>query len=737
MDNVYKRIRTKKEIDELIIHCRKSGMVAVDMETNGVYISRPWWKATTIAISFQAGSSWVVELGHPENPLKKHWKNTLYYVLNELFTIEGIVILVYNAMFERRIFKHFNIETGGRIWDVMLMKYLLDEERPNDLKSLVARLIPEYAGYDIGTSIGRKASEERVRDFWENYDLEELAEYNGLDTDLTYRLAIHLINRLLKTNLWKLFVNMYVPLTDILSGTVQSGVLVDVKYLESLQDKYTEIIEKTEMDLRSIPEVYDFEELYIQEKIDDYVFELKHEIKSGNLTDRQIEARETKISRIEAWEPQTKKEEKILSPLNFGSSNQLGLLLFSEDGLNLPILEYTKAGAPSTSEDTLIALQPKDETGFIEKLLELRGINKVYTTYVVNLLNEQVEQGRIHPTYLLHGTVTARLSSRSPNFQNIPRTTSDPYVKGMFYAPKGYYFAELDFSQAELRMVAIMSRDEAMLKTFKEGKNIHVNTAVLMFGEDYNVLNKARKDDTHPQHIEMVKKHKTAKVLNFAILYGMGPQKLSIALSNATKQKYSKQDAINFTEKWFNAFPGVKKWIDKVQKKAKQTGYSKNPFGFKRRLPILLNPDNKRSAGGEWNAAERVSVNAPIQGAASMLTQLVNIKFMEAISTGELPSYLRLVSTVHDSIEFYVHKTDIHLLYDFMIKTTHEISEAAMSYYDADVEGVYFKMSAEFGVRWSHMHEYKKDKDYVKAYDEEVDKFNNFCIDNELTNKDL
>ncbi len=1055
--NIYKRIKTKTEIDTLVEHCKKSGWASLDYESTGSFISRPWWLLTEVAISFQPGSSWVLELGHPENPKKGSWKATHTYLLEKLFSHSNIIILVYNAMYERRIFKHFNLEHSGLVLDVMLMKYLLDEERPNDLKSLVGRLLPDFAGYDIGTELGQKASEERVREFWGNYPIDELAEYNALDTDLTLRIGLHLINRLFETELWELFINMYVPLADVLSRTVTKGVMVDVEYLESLEDKYQKILSNLDTNLRNIPEIQDFQDVYIENKIEEYTDSLREEIEDGGLTVRQIDLRYEKISRMEAWEPSTKKEDKILEPFNFNSSKQLAEILYSDECLDLPLKDRTKTGNPSSSEDALLKLQPEDDTGFIKNLLELRGINKVYTTYVKNLLLEKIQDGRVHPSYLLHGTVTSRLSSRSPNIQNIPRcvmgdtllqgrrgvirigditpdkegyeelekgpevlthtgafkrithvvnkgyhpmvtvedemgnsltcttehklltgegtwepvsfilknnisiatailpnnpttrvtspppqevikniegydgyhisnmgniystrtkgckptsqgpmliksyrvsssgyrnsklsidnrtsvhslhtlvyktfigniphgfivdhingdkqcnwvtnlqaisqadnlakgykvqvgastshknplstqdvlkaramykegityreiqnklgwdlhksqlskilssrrwgwlktshirvtqrhkaikvcdiqvednhsyitqngfinhnTTSDPFLKGMFYANPGYYFIESDLSQAELRMVAIMANDKAMLETFAEGKNIHVNTAVLMFNEDYKVLNKARKDDTHPQHIEMIKKHKTAKVLNFAILYGMGPDNLALNLSNATGERYTKDDAIEFTNKWFNAFPQVKKWMAKIQKNAVNTGYSRNPSGFKRRFSIFDDPGNKRFAVGEWNAALRASVNAPIQGAASMLTQMINIEIYRKVLNGSMPPYLRLVSSVHDSLEFYVKKEDIHWYVRELADVINRVPELAKKYYGADLEGVYFKMGTEIGVRWNQMHEYDKDKDYVQEYPKEITRFQDFCEENGLDTK--
>ena len=1123
MENyIYKTISTKAEIDKLIGYCKTSGWASLDFETNGTYLQKPWWMITTLGVSFQPGSAWVIHLGHKDSPNKHRWKSLVRYFLEGIFKHKHIRIVVFNASFEHRIFKYLLVKPQGPVLDVMLMKYLLDEERPHDLKSIVDRLLPDFSGYDVVGKPSSKAAAERHREFWENVDLEELSKYNALDADLTLRLAIYLEQRLIDVGLYRLFRSMYMALMEVLTTTILKGVKVDRPYLESLEEKYSEILAEINHRLRNIPEFLEYEDYMVEERVDAYVEILQDEIDNGGLSVRQIEHRENKIESIQAYEATTKKEEKLLEPLNLGSPKQLSGLLYDDNGLGFPITKYTHKGAPSTNEDAMLELLPDDDTAIISTILEIRAVGKVYTTYVKNLLADQVWDGYIHPGYLLHGTTTSRLSSRGPNFQNIPRVTSDPFVKGMFFASPGYYFIESDFcipedswvyseegvkkmgklaltdkatvlgnnhsiteirdngikqtlitttsmgreldttpnhrikttegykrhdelmpgdilmndtsiipegvrmdpneayiaglfygdgyysqnlskdrrktykvgfstgldrkelipilqnffhkhitiptkanqgvsiygkdlhkawserypknsshsmripehimgsdfesrmhflggaidsdgsvysnrirytsvckeyiqdllvlansvgiygiisytektkahhlliydaehlkkvypylrltrkrealkhfahnksfsqcrtnyiplsvckraidsskqiykhiknakrkqrltrfiikdriiplqspavqqmwwdildyryeevrhtrpgrlvrtvditvkdnhtfvvnglsvhnSQAELRMVAIMAQDEAMILTFKEGKNIHVNTAVLMFNEDYSVLNKARKDDSHPLHIEMVKKHKTAKVLNFAILYGMGAKNLAIRLSVATGENYTEGDAEDFIAKWFEAFPQVKTWMKKVEKRAMNKGYTINPFGFKRRLPIFDDPDNKRFAKGLWNAALRVSVNAPIQGGASMLTQLVNIEVYRKVLQGKMPSYLRLVSTVHDSIEFYVKKEDIDWYVAELNEIIDRVPELAMRYYGADLSGVYFKMSTEIGVRWNQMHEYDKDKDYEAEYPVALDTFNTFCEEHGLDNNQL
>lgn len=289
----------------------------------------------------------------------------------------------------------------------------------------------------------------------------------------------------------------------------------------------------------------------------------------------------------------------------------------------------------------------------------------------------------------------------------------------MYVAPPGHYFLEVDLSQAELRVAAEMAKDINMTKIFKDGKNIHVATAAGMFDVDYNLINSARKDDKHEQHIDMVKKHKSAKVLNFTIFYGAGPNKVKDFLIERTGDKYTFKDAVNFTDKWFDAFPEAEEWIQKMRKKAIKNGYSINMFGRKRRLPILLDKSNAKWEPGIWNEALRQAVNAPIQSASSDVTQWISIQVYIAVLKGELPDYLHLISTVHDSNEYYPKKEDLKQVADKILEISKDLPDIK-KYLRAELVRVPMKASAEYGLSWGEMHSYNpaEDKDYIQEYED-------------------
>jgi DNA polymerase I len=725
LNHTYKVLETEEELSVLISHCKTTKRVSLDFETNGYPVNHPDFIITILGVSFQPGSSFIVPLGHKDSVFQDNWVAILKRFSREIVLNEDIDKYVFNALFEYRIFLKYDLRPRGRFLDVMLMKYLLNEERPNDLKSIVSYMLPDWAGYDLPNQPGAKASQEAKVNFWSHVELEELSEYCAIDCDSTLRLALHFENRLIDLDLYHYIRNFYSPLVKILSRTLLEGVLIDREYLTYTEAKFAKELEQMYKDVIAIPEVAEFQEAIIEERVQEYIEQLENEIDEDYLTQAQINNRLNKISQLKIGEPTTKKEAKLFEPLNLASPKQLIELLYeSEYGLELPILERTETGNPSTAEDTLLKLKAHDTSGFINKLLEVRANSTLYTTFLKGILEDHLtEEDKIHPSYLLHGARTGRLSSRGPNMQNIPRVTTNNFIKPMFYAPKDHYFVEVDGSQFELRIAAEMSEDPIMVDIFTQGKNIHVGTAAKMFGEDYDLVNKARKDESHPRHEEMVKKHKAAKVLNFTIFYGAGPQTVGEFITKSTGDKVNKEGAIEFTEMWFDAFPETEQWIKKQHKKAVRQGYVENLFGRKRRLHIFKDKNNKERLKGQWNEALRNSVNSPIQGGASDVTQWISICIYEAMLEGDLPGYLRLVSTVHDSVEYYVHKEDIHLFMN-KVKEIGKTLPGLGEYMGYEFQHVEIKLSGEMGLNWGRMHEYNPNLDYVKFYDEEWEKYN-------------
>lgn len=282
----------------------------------------------------------------------------------------------------------------------------------------------------------------------------------------------------------------------------------------------------------------------------------------------------------------------------------------------------------------------------------------------------------------------------------INHNTTNPDIKKMFVAPPGYKVVELDYSQAELRIVAELANEEQMIKWFNEGHNIHVAVAAKAEGADYDVVYPITKDETHPDYIYWTKRKKRAKTINFGILYGQGPPKLAETL------KCTKEEAAEFLENWLDTFPRISKWINRQHRKVKTDGYVINMWGMKRRLPAIYS-----SKFGERSEAERQSVNTPIQGAASFFTLFSAIIIEEMRMQGKIPLDRPMIYTVHDSLGFYVKNEYIH---DFVkIAVPICANPQTQEYFGFQMKKVNMKASVELGDTWGALHDYNPKTDYT------------------------
>lgn len=307
---------------------------------------------------------------------------------------------------------------------------------------------------------------------------------------------------------------------------------------------------------------------------------------------------------------------------NINSPKQLGEILF--DVLKIKPRAKTKTGERSTKAESLEMM--KGDHLIIQFVLNYREFFKLQSTYVEPLLELALnsKDGRIHTTYLQTGTATGRLSSESPNLQNIP--TSGDYAKrirsAFIPAPENSLLS-LDYSQIELRVLASVANDEKMIDAFNKDQDIHKITAANVFNVDVSSVT------TEMRY--------AAKTLNFGVIYGMGPQ----AFARATGKTY--EEAVLFIDEYFNDFAQVKIWQDKLIDQAKQTGYVENLNGRKRWLPNIAS-QNQRFA----SEARRMATNMPIQGLAADIIKLSMIAVKRV-----LPN-VRLLLTIHDELVFEI-----------------------------------------------------------------------------------
>lgn len=711
-----KVVKTWDDLHTLASHCEATGYCAFDFETSGKPLHSIDFWPTMVSISFQPHSSWVVPLKHTESPFQRDWLKVLRYLSGSIFQNPNIVKVCWNAKYEHMVLLRYHCNIYGVLLDGMLAKHLLDENTHNDLKSNVARIFPEFTGYD-----------DDIKDLvnthgWANVPLKPLAKYNALDSDLTLRLTLYLERRLIKHKLYRLFRNLSMMNSRNLAESELMGLPVDAVYLDGLRDKYNRLIQEKEEQLQNNPVVRRFVKSKQTDVTRKAVESLQAEI--ANLRnsdrpqkDRMIAFRMEKIRDIHNGNIPAKQR---FEQVNFSSVPQLKELFYEHPkGFRWKPLEYGDSGQPSTSESSLLKLMKQPKLGessinLLNTLIEYRGLSKLYSTYIVGMQETLSTDSRVHTTYFIHGTVTGRLSSRNPNMQNIPRPTTNPDIKKMFVPPKGFLCLELDYSQAELRIVAEVAKDAAMIKIFEEGYNIHTATGLNMEGrlDEYGLANAARKDPEHPRHLEFIKVHKKGKVTNFSILYGQSDLMTAEALG------VSPREAAKFKADWFKAFPGVTRWIKQQQKKVLAEGFVTNIFGRKRRLYDSLVGLDKHPGfrtnfeRAKIEEAKRQAVNAPIQGGAAGFTDNAAITIRTHRQTGSIPGYLYQNYTVHDSIGFFIKPEDIHTWVPKLVEIC--ASAETEKYFGFRMKKVKMAVSAEVGISWGELEAYNPQIDYTE-----------------------
>jgi DNA polymerase-1 len=272
----------------------------------------------------------------------------------------------------------------------------------------------------------------------------------------------------------------------------------------------------------------------------------------------------------------------------------------------------------------------------------------------------------------------------------------------MFIPPPGMLLLEVDYSQAELRVVAELAKDKAMIEIFRKNWNIHVATACKINGgiHLYDKVKSILKDENHKDWLFWEKQKKRAKTINFGILYGQTEKKLSKELD------CTEEEAKEFIQQWYAAYPQVKKWIKKQQQHAHEHGYVMSLFGRKRRLYESIYSDRY----GVVLEAERQAVNTPIQGTASDFGLLSQIVIRELKLRGKLPAYMQQVYTVHDSIGYYIKPEDISTVVPEIVRICDNPN--TLEYFGFELKDVRMKVSPEIGKTWFDKHDWDPWTDY-------------------------
>jgi DNA polymerase-1 len=325
---------------------------------------------------------------------------------------------------------------------------------------------------------------------------------------------------------------------------------------------------------------------------------------------------------------EAKAHELAGAPFNLASPKQIGDIFFNQ--LGLPVIKKTAKGAPSTDEEVLEKLA--EDYPLPATILEHRGLAKLKSTYTDKLPAMALPRtGRVHTHYAQAVAVTGRLSSNEPNLQNIPiRTAEGRRVREAFVAPAGALLASADYSQIELRIMAHLSQDQALIDAFAQGLDIHRATAAEIFSV--------------PPDDVTTEQRRYAKTINFGLIYGMS------AFGLARNLGIDNVSAKNYIERYFQRYPGVRRYMDTTREQAREQGYVQTVFGRRLYLPEIRSPNGPRRAG-----AERAAINAPMQGTAADLIKRAMVAVQRALDA-ECPE-VAMVMQVHDELVFELPET--------------------------------------------------------------------------------
>jgi len=506
-------------------------------------------------------------------------------------------LILQNYKYDKQIIKN-NFNIELKLFaDTMILAWLLDSDKPVGMDKLALRLLNNYK------TIPFKDMVKKGEDF-SNVNLNDACSYAAEDAYITLELHKE-INELFKSNdeeyLIKLAKTIEFPFIDVILNMEKNGIKVDIDHFIKLKELSTNHLKKLTTD------IYDL---------------------SGET-------------------------------FNINSPKQLGVVLFEKLGLNPP--KKTKTGY-STNEAVLQIL--KDDHDVIVKLLEYREAFKLYSTYIEPLLELAInnEQNKIHTSFLQTGTATGRLSSKNPNLQNIPvRTKAGRQIREGFIAQDGCKLIGIDYSQIELRLLAHYSKDPALLDAFNNDLDIHLQTAIKIFGID-----------------EAKEKRAIAKSINFGLLYGMGAKKLGEQLDITSKE------AKQYIDSYFKSFGTVKEYLTSISDDAMQTGYVKTLGGRKRRFDF-------ENANGMMKATyQRESINTVFQGSASDIIKLAMIKIDSKFKNND---DIKMLLQIHDELIFEVKE-------DKVVEYTDKLVYIMENIFKLEVP---LKVSVSVGSNWAEL----------------------------------
>jgi len=557
-----------------------------------------------ISLSVREGQGWYVPVGHTSG--RNLPVEQVLAALRGPLTDARIPKIGHNIKYDYIVLVRHGLRLDPLGFDTMIAEWLVDPaSRQLGLKNLAyARLGEEMV--HIEDLIGKGKNQRSMAEV----AVEPAGDYAAADAEAVMRLYPLLREDLDKVKAAKLMAEMEMPLIPVLAGMEMHGILLDLDFLARM---------------------------------------------SAELQARMAELEKQVF-------------EAVGKPFNLNSTQQLSDALFQTLRLTPPDRgRKTMSGHFSTSADVLEEMRGQHPV--IEMILEYRELAKLRSTYL-DALPGQVDAhtGRVHTSYSQTGAVTGRLSSSNPNLQNIPiRTDLGRRVRQGFVAPEGWVLLSVDYSQIELRIVAHMARDQAMLAAFRQGQDIHAITAAAVYGVPLEQVDKDQR--------------RHAKAINFGLIYGMS----AFGLTRSTELTLA--EAEDFVQAYFRQFPGVKRYLDEIRREAARQGYVETLLGRRRYFPQLQSQMNRNLR----NREEREAINAPIQGTAADIMKIAMLRIPSALEQAGLRG--RMLLQVHDEV---------------VLECPREELEATARIVQQTMEGAYaldipLTTEARWGANWEEM----------------------------------
>jgi DNA polymerase-1 len=597
-------VDTLESLDDLTNLLQKARLISIDTETT----STDQMRADLVGISLATdeGNGYYIPVGHKTGLGKQLPLKVVLEALRGPLTDPKKPKYGHNLKYDFVVLARHGLRVTPLSFDTMIAEWLSNPTSRNlGLKSLAwVRL--DYRMTEIEELIGKGKDQRTMAEV----PISEAAPYAAADAAVVLRLAPVLEADLDACQATKLFNELEMPLVPVLADMEMTGIALDIGFLERM---------------------------------------------SGELN--------TRLNEIE-----TQVYQAVGESFNLNSTQQLSEALFDRLKLAPPDrTRRTASGFYSTSAEVLDSLRGKHPV--VDWVLEYRELSKLKSTYV-DALPKQVNPttGRVHTSYNQTGSVTGRIASSDPNLQNIPiRTDIGRVVRQAFVADLDYKLLSVDYSQVELRIVAHMSDDQAMLAAFRAGQDIHAATAAAIYGVPLDAVSKEQR--------------RHAKAINFGLIYGMS----AFGLTRTTELTLA--EAEDFVDAYFKQFPGVKGYLDNTRQRAAEQGYVETLLGRRRYFPGLKNQRDQNVR----NREEREAINAPIQGSAADIMKIAMIRVPAALAETGLSA--RILLQVHDELVLECPENEL--------KPTAAITQKVME--NAYLLNAPLRTDARYGSNWDEM----------------------------------